>query len=172
MAALQSWAGAGLLGMIRALIRDDDPPYLGRPRHGDLPDAWDDSLVHEIALALAVSAPSAARTTQAAWELGARLPGVELLLEGRDPGPAAGPAGHRGLRGAVRRGRRPGRGAAAAGADGPAAQDLHAGRADRDRDRGGGRPGAGGAAAEGRGEASVAGGDVPGVVRHGGAVGP
>ena len=80
MAALQSWAGAGLLGMIRALIRDDDPPYLGRPRHGDLPDAWDDSLVHEIALALAVSAPSAGRTTQAAWELGARLPRVELLL--------------------------------------------------------------------------------------------
>ena len=80
MAALQSWAGAGVLGMIRALIRDDDPPYLGRPRHGNLPDAWDDSLVHEIALALAVSAPSAAKTTRAAWELAARLPGVELLL--------------------------------------------------------------------------------------------
>src|SRR3984885_8747916 len=80
MAALQSWAGAGLLGVIRALIRDDDPPFLGRPRHGDLPDEWDDSLVHEIALALAVSAPSAARTARAAWELAARLPGVELLL--------------------------------------------------------------------------------------------
>ena len=66
--------------MIRALIRDDDPPYLGRPRHGNLPDEWDDSLVHEIALALAVSVPSAAKTTQAAWELAARLPGVELLL--------------------------------------------------------------------------------------------
>ena len=80
MAALQSWAGAGLLGMIRALIRDDDEAFLGRPRHGDLPDEWDESLVHEIALALAVSAPSAGRTTRAAWELGARLPGVELLL--------------------------------------------------------------------------------------------
>ncbi len=80
MAALQSWAGAGMLGVVRALIRDDDQPYLGRPRHGDLPDEWDDSLVHEIALALAVSAPSAARTTRAAWELAARLPGVELLL--------------------------------------------------------------------------------------------
>src|SRR6202142_3010121 len=80
MAALQSWAAAGVLGVIRALIRDDDPPYLGRSRHGSLPDEWDDSLVHEIALALAVSAPSAAKTTQAAWELGARLPGVELLL--------------------------------------------------------------------------------------------
>ena len=80
MAALQSWAGAGLLGVVRALIRDDDQPYLGRPRHGDLPDGWDDSLVAEIALALAVSVPSADRTTRAAWELGARLPGVELLL--------------------------------------------------------------------------------------------
>jgi Domain of unknown function (DUF222) len=80
MAALQSWAGAGLLGIIRTLIRDDDPPFLGRPRHGDLPDGWDDSLVHEIALALAVSVPSAGKTTRAAWELGARLPGVEALL--------------------------------------------------------------------------------------------
>ena len=81
MASLQSWAGAGLLGMIRALIRDDDPAFLAVPRHGDLPDEWDDSLVHEIALALAVSAPSAGKTTRAAWELGARLPGVELLLK-------------------------------------------------------------------------------------------
>jgi hypothetical protein len=80
MAALQSWSAAGVLGVIRALIRDDNPPHLDRPRHGNLPDAWDDSLVHEIALALAVSAPSAAKTTQAAWELAARLPGVELLL--------------------------------------------------------------------------------------------
>src|ERR1700722_14614395 len=81
MAALQSWAGAGMLGMVRALIRDDDQPYLGRPRHGDLPDEWDDSLVAEIALALAVSVPSADRTMRAAWELAARLPGVELLLK-------------------------------------------------------------------------------------------
>ena len=81
IAALQSWAGAGLLGVIRALIRDDDPSYLGRPRHGDLADEWDDSLVAEIALALAVSVPSAAKTTRAAWELAARLPGVELLLK-------------------------------------------------------------------------------------------
>jgi Domain of unknown function (DUF222) len=81
MAALQSWAGAGMLGAIRALIRDDDLAFLGRPRHGDLPDVWDDSLVHQIALALAVSVPSADKTTLAAWELGARLPGVELLLK-------------------------------------------------------------------------------------------
>ena len=66
--------------MIRALIRDDDPAFLCRFRHGDLPDEWDDSLVHEIALALAVSVPSADKTMRAAWELGARLPGVDLLL--------------------------------------------------------------------------------------------
>ena len=80
MAALQSWAGAGMLGVIKGLIRDDDEPYLGRPKHGDLPDAWDDSLLAEIALALAVSLPSAEKDDRAAWELGARLPGVELLL--------------------------------------------------------------------------------------------
>jgi hypothetical protein len=80
MAAVQSWSGSGVLGMVRALIRDDDEAFLGRPRHGDLPDEWDESLVHEIALALAVSAPSAGRTARAAWELGARLPGIELLL--------------------------------------------------------------------------------------------
>ena len=80
MAALQSWAGAGMLGVIRGLIRDDDQPYLGRSKHGDLPDGWDDSLLAEISLALAVSLPSAEKTTRAAWELGARLPGVELLL--------------------------------------------------------------------------------------------
>src|SRR5580692_7196803 len=51
MAAVQSWAGAGLLGVVRALIRDGDEPFLGRPRHGGLPDGWDDSLVAEIALA-------------------------------------------------------------------------------------------------------------------------
>ena len=31
MAALQSWAGAGMLGMVRALVRDDDQAFLGRP---------------------------------------------------------------------------------------------------------------------------------------------
>src|ERR1700722_3474503 len=62
---------AGTLGVIRALIRDDDPAFLGRSRHGDLPDEWDDSLVHEIALALAVSAPSAGRATRAAGGVGA-----------------------------------------------------------------------------------------------------
>ena len=161
MAALQSWAGAGLLGMIRALIRDDDPSFLGRARHGDLPDEWDDSLVHEIALALAVSAPSAEKTTRAAWELGARLPGRRAAAPRGDPGPAAGAAGRRGLRGSVRRERAKAEELLLPRADRAAAQDLHPDRADRHRDRRGGRPGPGRAAAEGGREAPLTGDDVP-----------
>jgi hypothetical protein len=81
LAALESWAAAGKLGVIRALIRDDDPGFLGGSRHGDLPDVWDDSLTSEIALALAASAPSADKTMRAGWELGARLPEIGALLE-------------------------------------------------------------------------------------------
>ncbi len=73
--------GAGKLGAIRALIRDDDPAFLCGSRHGDLPDVWEDALAHEVALALAVSAPSADKTMRAAWELGARLPEIGALLE-------------------------------------------------------------------------------------------
>src|SRR6185437_7681803 len=51
----------------------------GRPRHGDLPDQWSDSLNHELALALAVSVQSAEKTALIAWELGARLPGIAAL---------------------------------------------------------------------------------------------
>ncbi len=79
VAALESWSGAGKLGAIRALIRDDDPAFLCRSRHGDLPDVWEDALAHEVALALAVSAPSADKTMRAAWELGARLPEIGAL---------------------------------------------------------------------------------------------
>ena len=81
LAALESWAAAGKLGVLRALIRDDDPAFLGGSRHGDLPDVWDDGLTAEIALALAASAPSADKTMRSAWELGARLPEINTLLE-------------------------------------------------------------------------------------------
>ena len=80
-AAVESWAAAGKLGVIRSLIRDDDPALLCGSRHGDLPDVWDDSLASEIALALAASVPSADKTMRAAWELGARLPEIDTLLE-------------------------------------------------------------------------------------------
>ncbi|HET9081927.1 MAG TPA: DUF222 domain-containing protein, partial [Trebonia sp.] len=78
--ALESWTSAVKLGVIRELIRQDDLPALGRPRHGDLPDAWSDSLNHELALALACSVQSAEQTALTAWELGARLPGIAALL--------------------------------------------------------------------------------------------
>ena len=79
LAALESWASAAKLGVIRELIRQDDPPGPARPRHGDLPDQWSDSLNHELALALAVSVQSAERTALTAWEFGARLPGIAAL---------------------------------------------------------------------------------------------
>jgi uncharacterized protein DUF222 len=80
LAALESWASAAKLGAIRELIRQDDLPSLARPRHGDLPDKWSDSVNHEVALALAVSVQSAEKTALTAWELGARLPGIAALL--------------------------------------------------------------------------------------------
>ncbi len=79
LAALESWAAAGKLAVIRALIRDDALP--GVSRHQGLPDVWDDGLAHEVALALAASVPSADKTMRAAWELGARLPEIGALLE-------------------------------------------------------------------------------------------
>jgi hypothetical protein len=79
LAALESWASAAKLAVVRELIRQDDLPAPARPRHGDLPDQWSDSLNHELALALAVSVQSAERTALTAWELGARLPGIAAL---------------------------------------------------------------------------------------------
>jgi hypothetical protein len=81
LAVQESWAAAGKLGVIRALIRADDPAFLCGSRHGDLPDVWEDALAAEIALALAASVPSADKTMRAAWELGARLPEIGTLLE-------------------------------------------------------------------------------------------
>jgi hypothetical protein len=79
VAALESWASAAKLGVIRELIRRDEAPVRPGARHGDLPDQWSDSLSHELALAFAVSAQSAEKTMLTAWELGARLPGVAAL---------------------------------------------------------------------------------------------
>jgi hypothetical protein len=80
VAALESWASAAKLAVVRELIRQDDLPALGRPRHGDLPDQWSDSLNHELALALASSVGSVEHIALTAWELGARLPGIAALL--------------------------------------------------------------------------------------------
>jgi hypothetical protein len=79
-AAIESWAGAGKLRVIRELIRREDKPWLPTDRHVDQPDPWSESLTHELALALAASAGSADRTEWLAWELGTRLPGIDALL--------------------------------------------------------------------------------------------
>src|SRR5262249_38302065 len=79
-AALESWAAAGRLGVIREMMRREDTPGLPGNWHGDLPDAWSDSLEYEVAAALAVSVQSVSATAELAWELQARLPGIGAKL--------------------------------------------------------------------------------------------
>ena len=78
-AALEARAAAGRLGVLRALMREEDLPINGG-HHGDLPDGWSKSLTREVALALAVSAPGADHMMWLAWDLQARLPGIGRLL--------------------------------------------------------------------------------------------
>ena len=82
LAAVESWAAAARLGVIRELIRQDDLPFPGGPRHGGLPGQWSESLTHEVALALATSAQSADKLMGTACELETRLPGTGRLLAG------------------------------------------------------------------------------------------
>ena len=81
--AMEAWAANAKLGVLRALIRDEDQPLPGGGYHGDLPDGWSRSLTHEVALALSIPAVSAERQLWVAWDLEARLPGTgELLAAG------------------------------------------------------------------------------------------
>jgi hypothetical protein len=83
--AVESWAAAGKLGVVRELIRRRARPGArGKdvPAHGDLPDAWEEGLAHEISAALAVSLRSAGKLIDLAWDLRARLPGVAAMLAG------------------------------------------------------------------------------------------
>jgi Domain of unknown function (DUF222) len=77
--ALESWAAAAKLGVLRALIREDDQPLSGG-YHGDLPDGWSKPLTHEVALALAMPPQSAEKLMWTAWDLHARLPETGALL--------------------------------------------------------------------------------------------
>jgi hypothetical protein len=79
-AALESWAAAGKLAALRAMMREDSD---GRPRlrrRTDLPDGWDDSLTYEISGALAMGPVSAANLASLAWTMGTRLAGTGRLL--------------------------------------------------------------------------------------------
>jgi len=76
-AAIEAWASAAKLGVIRTLTRDE-----GKPETAAAPNPWSESLTHELALALAASVGSADRTAWLAWELGTRLTGIDALLTG------------------------------------------------------------------------------------------
>ena len=78
--ALEAWAAAGKLGILRALIREDDQPLPGGGYRGDLPEGWTKSLTHEVAGALSMPAVSADRLMWLAWDLEGRLPGAGRLL--------------------------------------------------------------------------------------------
>jgi Domain of unknown function (DUF222) len=73
---------AGKLGVLRALIREDDQPLPGGGYTGDLPEGWTKSLTHEVAAALSMPVVSADRLMSVAWDLEGRLPGVGGLLAG------------------------------------------------------------------------------------------
>src|SRR5579862_8907249 len=60
-AALESWATAAKLGVVRELIRRRSRPGLRANVHGDLPDAWDEGLGYELAAELGMSIPAAER---------------------------------------------------------------------------------------------------------------
>jgi hypothetical protein len=79
-AAVESWAAAGLLATLRAMIREDGDGQPLLRRRGDLPDGWNDSLNYEVAAALAMGPVSAGNLAGLAWTLGARLPGIGRLL--------------------------------------------------------------------------------------------
>jgi hypothetical protein len=79
-AAIESWAAAGLLAALRAMMREDREGSPLLRRRGDLPDGWNDSLNYEIAAALAMGPVSAGNLAGLAWMLGRRLPGIGRLL--------------------------------------------------------------------------------------------
>ncbi|HET6192817.1 MAG TPA: hypothetical protein VFE59_38120, partial [Trebonia sp.] len=79
-AAVESWAAAGKLAALRAMMREDRDGAPLLRRRGDLPEGWDDSLTYEVAGALAVGPVSAGNLAGLAWTLGARLPGIGRLL--------------------------------------------------------------------------------------------
>jgi hypothetical protein len=84
--ALESWAAAGKLGLLRTLIEEDAFLLPGDdPRGtGKLPGPWSKALSHEVALALAMPAVSADRLMWDGWDLGTRLPEIgRRLAEGK-----------------------------------------------------------------------------------------
>src|SRR5262252_2636985 len=80
--AVESWAAAGKLGVVRELIRRRAVLTPGTVAAGGLPGGWEEGTEHEVAAALSISLPSADKLTGLAWDLQARLPGIGGLLGG------------------------------------------------------------------------------------------
>src|SRR5262249_49746081 len=57
--ALESWAGAGKLGVVAELIRRRALPGQENKKPGAMPGSWDEGTDHELSLALGVSLPGA-----------------------------------------------------------------------------------------------------------------
>jgi hypothetical protein len=87
--AVESWAAARKLGVVREMIRRRAIPEKGMAT-ADLPWEWEPDLEHEVAAALRVSLVAAGKLLHLAWSLEARLPSVGVALsDGRiDPGQA------------------------------------------------------------------------------------
>jgi hypothetical protein len=79
-AAVESWATAGKLGVVRELIRRRAIPVPGTAGPGGLPEAWEDEVDHEVAAALGISPQAAGKLVNLAWVLEARLPGIGARL--------------------------------------------------------------------------------------------
>jgi hypothetical protein len=87
--AVESWATARKLGVVREMIRRRAVPEKGMVPCG-LPWEWEPDLEHEVAAELRTSLVAAQKLLHFAWSLEARLPGVgNALAEDRlDPGQA------------------------------------------------------------------------------------
>jgi len=87
---LENWTFAQKLGVVRELIRRHPLHERDEPGSaaGGLPDEWDPRLHHEVAAALGISVPAAAKLAGITWTLDCRLPGINrALTENKlDPG--------------------------------------------------------------------------------------
>jgi hypothetical protein len=83
-AAVESWAAAEKLGLVRELIRRSAEPGAGRVMPGGLPYQWREDLAHELSALLRISPQAADKLLGLAWDLEARIPGIEAkLAEGK-----------------------------------------------------------------------------------------
>ncbi len=87
--ALETWAFARKLGVVRELMRryPADERYEADQACGP-PREWDPRLHHEVSAALRISTVAAGKLANLAWTLDARLPGIGQALEDNRLDPA------------------------------------------------------------------------------------